>query len=128
MDFGNKEFVLPNVPDLTSMMSKAELQHIDPIKYEDTFFKEQTDDVVKQISAQYGPQIEALNAIAKGTSKQADATDKQVEILKQQLELAISNAESAKKSAKFSKRMSVGAMLISIASIAANVLIKIFLG
>ncbi len=128
MDFGNKEFVLPNVPDLTSMMSKAELQHIDPIKYEDTFFKEQADDVVKQISAQYGPQIEALNAIAKGTSKQADATDKQVEILKQQLELAISNAESAKKSAKFSKRMSVGAMLISIASIAANVLIKIFLG
>ena len=103
MDFGNKEFVLPNVPDLTSMMSKAELPHIDPIKYEDTFFKEQADDVVKQISAQYGPQIEALNAIAKGTSKQADATDKQVEILKQQLELAISNAESA----RFSKWMSV---------------------
>lgn len=60
MDFGNKEFVLPNVPDLTSMMSKVELPHIDPIKYEDTFFKEQADDVVKQISAQYGPQIEAL--------------------------------------------------------------------
>lgn len=128
MDFGNKEFVLPNVPDLTSMMSKAELQHIDPIKYEDTLFKEQADDVVNQISAQYGPQIEALNAIAKGTSKQADATDKQVEILKQQLELAISNAESAKKSAKFSKWMSIGAMLVSIASIAANVLLKIFLG
>lgn len=121
MDFGNKEFVLPNVPDLTSMMSKVELPHIDPIKYEDTFFKEQADDVVKQISAQYGPQIEALNAIAKGTSKQ-------VEILKQQLELAISNAESAKKSARFSKWMSVGAVIVSIASIIANVLLKVILG
>lgn len=128
MDFGNKEFVLPNVPDLTSMTSKVELPHIDPIKYEDTFFKEQSDDVVKQISAQYGPQIEALNAIAKGTSKQADATDKQVEILKQQLELAISNAESAKKSARFSKWMSVGAVVVSIASIIANVLLKVILG
>lgn len=124
MDFGNKEFVLPNVPDLTSMMSKVELPHTDPIKYEDTFFKEQADDVVKQISAQYGPQIEALNAIAKGTSKQADATDKQVEILKQQLELAISNAESA----RFSKWMSVGAVVVSIASIIANVLLKVILG
>ena len=128
MDFGNKEFVLPNVPDLTSMMSKVELPHIDSIKYEDTFFKEQADDVVKQIGAQYGPQIEALNAIAKGTSKQADATDKQVEILKQQLELAISNAESAKKSARFSKWMSVGAVIVSIASIIANVLLKVILG
>lgn len=128
MDLGNTKFVVPNVPDIASMMPKFEPLKIDPIKYEDTLFKEQADDVVNQISAQYGPQIEALNAIAKGTSKQADATDKQVEILKQQLELAISNAESAKKSAKFSKRMSVGAMLISIASIAANVLIKIFLG
>ena len=128
MDFGNKEFVLPNVSDITSMMSKVELPHIDPIKYEDTFFKEQADDVVKQISAQYGPQIEALNAIAKGTSKQADATDKQVEILKQQLELAISNAESAKKSARFSKWMSVGAVVVSIASIIANVLLKVILG
>lgn len=128
MERGNTKFVVPNVPDIASMMPKFEPPKIDPIKYEDTFFKKQADDVVNQISAQYGPQIEALNAIAKGTSKQADATDKQVEILKQQLELAISNAESAKKSAKFSKRMSVGAMLISIASIAANVLIKIFLG
>jgi hypothetical protein len=110
------------------MMPKFEPPKIDPIKYEDTLFKEQADDVVNQISAQYGPQIEALNAIAKGTSKQADATDKQVEILKQQLELAISNAESAKKSAKFSKWMSIGAMFVSIASIAANVLLKIFLG
>lgn len=128
MDFGNKEFVLPNVPDLASMMPKVDLPHIDPIKYKDTFFKEQADDVVKQISAQYGPQIEALNAIAKGTSKQADATDKQVEILKQQLELAISNAESAKKSARFSKWMSVGAVVVSIASIIANVLLKVILG
>ena len=128
MDLGNTKFVVPNVPDIASMMPKFEPPKIDPIKYEDTLFKEQADDVVNQISAQYGTQIEALNAIAKGTSKQADATDKQVEILKQQLELAISNAESAKKSAKFSKRMSVGAMLVSIASIAANVLLKIFLG
>lgn len=128
MDLGNTKFVVPNVPDIASMMSKFEPPKIDPIKYEDTLFKEQADDVVNQISAQYGPQIEALNAIAKGTSKQADATDKQVEILKQQLELAISNAESAKKSAKFSKWMSIGAMLVSIASIAANVLLKIFLG
>ena len=128
MDFGNKEFVLPNVHDLASMMPKVEPLHIDPIKYEDTIFKEQADDMVKQISAQYGPQIEALNAIAKGTSKQADATDKQVEILKQQLELAISNAESAKKSARFSKWMSVGAVVVSIASIIANVLLKVILG
>lgn len=128
MDLGNTKFVVPNVPNLASMMPKVEPPKMDPIKYEDTFFKEQADDVVNQISAQYGPQIEALNAIAKGTSKQADATDKQVEILKQQLELAISNAESAKKSAKFSKWMSIGAMLVSIASIAANVLLKIFLG
>lgn len=128
MDLENKEFVLPNVPDLASMMSKVEPLHIDPIKYEDTIFKEQADDMVKQISAQYGPQIEALNAIAKGTSKQADATDKQVEILKQQLELAISNAESAKKSARFSKWMSVGAVVVSIASIIANVLLKVILG
>lgn len=128
MDLGNTKFVVPNVPDIASMMPKFEPPKIDPIKYEDTLFKEQADDVVNQISAQYGPQIEALNAIAKGTSKQADATDKQVEILKQQLELAISNAESAKKSAKFSKWMSIGAMFVSIASIAANVLIKIFLG
>lgn len=124
MERGNTKFVVPNVPDIASMMPKFEPPKIDPIKYEDTFFKEQADDVVNQISAQYGPQIEALNAIAKGTSKQADATDKQVEILKQQLELAISNAESA----KFSKWMSIGAMLVSIASIAANVLLKIFLG
>ena len=128
MDIGNTKFVEPNVPDIASMMPTFEPPKIDPIKYEDTFFKEQADDVVNQISAQYGPQIEALNAIAKGTSKQADATDKQVEILKQQLELAISNAESAKKSAKFSKWMSIGAMLVSIASIVANVLLKIFLG
>jgi hypothetical protein len=128
MDFGNTKYIPAGVPDITPQFHKFEPPKFDPIKYEDTFFKEQADDVVNQISAQYGPQIEALNAIAKGTSKQADATDKQVEILKQQLELAISNAESAKKSAKFSKRMSVGAMLISIASIAANVLIKIFLG
>ena len=128
MDLGNTKFVVPNVPDIASMMPKFEPPKIDPIKYEDTLFKEQADDVVNQISAQQGPQIEALNAIAKGTSKQADATDKQVEILKQQLELAISNAESAKKSAKFSKWMSIGAMLVSIASIAANVLLKIFLG
>ena len=128
MDLGNTKFVVPNVPDIASMMPKFEPPKIDPIKYEDTLFKEQADDVVNQISAQYGPQIEALNAIAKGTSKQADATDRQVEILKQQLELAISNAESAKKSAKFSKWMSIGAMLVSIASIAANVLLKIFLG
>lgn len=128
MDFGNKEFVLQNVPDLASMMPKVEPLHIDQIKYEDTIFKEQADDMVKQISAQYGPQIEALNAIAKGTSKQADATDKQVEILKQQLELAISNAESAKKSARFSKWMSVGAVVVSIASIIANVLLKVILG
>lgn len=128
MDLGNTKFVVPNLPDIASMMPKFEPPKIDPIKYEDTLFKEQADDVVNQISAQYGPQIEALNAIAKGTSKQADATDKQVEILKQQLELAISNAESAKKSAKFSKWMSIGAMLVSIASIAANVLLKIFLG
>ena len=128
MDFENKEFVLPNVPDLASMMPKVEPLHIDSIKYEDTIFKEQADDMVKQISAQYGPQIEALNAIAKGTSKQADATDKQVEILKQQLELAISNAESAKKSARFSKGMSVGAVVVSIASIIANVLLKVILG
>ena len=128
MDLGNTKFVVPNVPDIASMMPKFEPPKIDPIKYEDTLFKEQADDVVNQISAQYGPQIEALNAIAKGTSKQSDATDKQVEILKQQLELAISNAESAKKSAKFSKWMSIGAMLVSIASIAANVLLKIFLG
>ena len=128
MDLGNTKFVVPNVPDIASMMPKFEPPKIDPIKYEDTLFNEQADDVVNQISAQYGPQIEALNAIAKGTSKQADATDKQVEILKQQLELAISNAESAKKSAKFSKWMSIGAMLVSIASIAANVLLKIFLG
>ena len=128
MDLGNTKFVVPNVPDIASMMPKFEPPKIDPIKYEDTLFKEQADDVVNQISAQYGPQIEALNAIAKGTSKQADATDKQVEILKKQLELAISNAESAKKSAKFSKWMSIGAMLVSIAAIAANVLLKIFLG
>ena len=128
MDLGNTKFVVPNVPDIASMMPKFEPPKIDPIKYEDTLFKEQADDEVNQISAQYGPQIEALNAIAKGTSKQADATDKQVEILKQQLELAISNAESAKKSAKFSKWMSIGAMLVSIASIAANVLLKIYLG
>ena len=128
MDLGNTKFVVPNVPDIASMMPKFEPPKIDPIKYEDTLFKEQADDVVNQISAQYGPQIEALNAIAKGTSKQADATDKQVEILQQQLELAISNAESAKKSAIFSKWMSIGAMLVSIASIAANVLLKIFLG
>ena len=128
MDFKNKEFVLPNVPDLASMMPKVEPLHIDPIKYEDTIFKEQADDMVKQISAQYGPQIEALNAIANGTSKQADATDKQVEILKRQLELAISNAESAEKSARFSKWMSVGAVVVSIASIIANVLLKVILG
>lgn len=128
MDFKNKEFVPPNVPDLASMMPKVEPLHIDPIKYEDTIFKEQADDMVKQISAQYGPQIEALNAIAKSTSKQADATDKQVEILKQQLELAISNAESAKKTARFSKWMSVGAVFVSIASIIANVLLKVILG
>lgn len=128
MDFGNKEFVVPKVPDISSMMPKFEPPHMDPIKYEDTIFKEQADDMVKQISAQYGPQIEALNAIAKGTSKQADATDKQVEILKQQLELAISNAESAKKSARFSKWMSVGAVVVSIASIIANVLLKVILG
>ena len=128
MDLGNTKFVVPNLPDIASMMPKFEPPKIEPIKYEDTLFKEQADDVVNQISAQYGPQIEALNAIAKGTSKQADATDKQVEILKQQLELAISNAESAKKSAKFSKWMSIGAMLVSIASIAANVRLKIFLG
>lgn len=127
MDLGNTKFVVPNAADLMSMRPQIE-PHIERVKYENTFFKEQADDVVNQISAQYGPQIEALNAIAEGTSKQADATDKQVEILKQQLELAISNAESAKKSAKFSKWMSIGAMLVSIASIAANVLLKIFLG
>lgn len=128
MDFENTKFMVPNVPDIASMMPKYEPPQIDPIKYEDTFFKEQADDVVKQISAQYGPQIEALNEIAKGTSKQADATDKQVEILKQQLELAIANAESAKRSSKFSKWMSVGAVIVSIASIIANVLLKVFLG
>lgn len=128
MDFGNTKYIPAGVLDITPQFPKFEPPKFDPIKYEDTFFKEQADDVVNQISAQYGPQIEALNAIAQGTSKQADATDKQVEILKQQLELAISNAESAKKSAKFSKWMSIGAMLVSIASIAANVLLKIFLG
>lgn len=116
------------ISDITHQIPKVEPLHIDPIKYENTFFKKQADDIVLQISAQYGSQIDALNEIAKGTSKQADATDKQVEILKQQLMLAIANADSAKKSAKFSKCMSVGAMIISIASIVTNVLLKVFVG
>lgn len=39
MDLGNTKFVVPNVPDIASMMPKFEPPKIDPIKYEERYLK-----------------------------------------------------------------------------------------
>lgn len=109
----NWHFALPKIkppetPSLLFMQTQPK-----PLKYEETFWKKQADDIKQP----FENQLHSLQIIADNTKEQANSLSEQVKVMREQLKIAQEETKSAKKDALFSKVVSIISILIALGSL-----------
>ncbi len=84
-----------------------------PLKYENSIFKQQADDIKLPLERQ----INSIEHIAKSAEVHANSSLEEIRILKEQLELAKAESKGAQRDSVFSKIVSIISILIAIGSL-----------
>lgn len=95
----------PRTPELDFLKMKPE-----PLKYENSIFKQMADDVKSPLEQQ----LESLQMIAESAQRQADAAQTQAKLAEEAAENAKADAIIARKEARFAKIVSVMAIITPI--------------
>lgn len=92
---------VPNIEtSVYSALRDSIAQKFEPPEYEDTFLKDQAEDIVSQLSQGIMPQIEALEKISDSTKEIANSAAAQAETAERTAKAAQDNAEANKKAAE----------------------------
>lgn len=113
----------PNIPDFKSMFNTEEISRhfeedmdkIEPIEYENSILKEQTEDISERVSEKLERQIAAIENIANFASEIASSAKEQAESAKTIAEKADTKSTSADKKSNKSFWVSVLALIATLA-------------